>query len=289
MKGQNSHRVDIDDNTVDEIVHSIDYINDTPEDFLESFCHKYTNINSSVPASFTERMLLDIEKREKKQQELEKAERAYQLLHQRPLDKEEKEMCHRRLYTDAFYRAYKLTDLIREKEAKEMPPHKRELQTASKKRIDQFVEKVNNEILENQKILDQKRKIKELKEEIEYQKIKNRSISRGKLSKERERALADKMTEYERRKWVNRENKIRKQQQKVEEEMKSYFKPQVSTSSMRLAIKKRNKKQGIVTGGKSMTKQCLDTKKNNHTIDASMQDSIFDRLYNDSKDRHLEK
>lgn len=234
-------------------------------------------------------MLLDIEKREKKQQELEKAEKAYQLLHQRPLDKEEKEMCHRRLYTDAFYRAYKLTDLIRVKEAQEMPQDKRDLHTASKKRINEFVEKVNNEILENQKILDQKRKIKELKEEIEYQKIKNRSISRGKLSRERENALTEKMTEYERRKWVNREHKIRKQQQKIEEEMKSYFKPQVSTSSKRLAIKKRNKKQGIVTGGKSMTKQSFDNRKNNHTIDTSMHDSIFDRLYNDSKERQIEK
>lgn len=56
--------------------------------------------------------------------------------------------CHRRLYTDAFYRAYKLTDLIREKESKEQEEFKHDNRTASKKRIEMFIERVNNEILE---------------------------------------------------------------------------------------------------------------------------------------------
>lgn len=85
-------KVDIDDHTVNEIVNSIQIENETPEDFLESFCHRYTNINTAMAASVTERMLADIEKRERKQHELEKAEKAYKLMHQRPLDKEEKDM-----------------------------------------------------------------------------------------------------------------------------------------------------------------------------------------------------
>lgn len=79
--------------------------------------------------------------------------------------------------------------MIREKESKEQEELKHDNRTASKKRIEMFIERVNNEILENKETLAQKRRIKELKEEIEYQKIKNRSISRGKLSKDRESEL----------------------------------------------------------------------------------------------------
>lgn len=44
---------------------------------------------------------------------------------------------------------------------------------ASKKRIETFIKRVNDEILENKQTIEQKRRIKELKEEIEVQKYRN--------------------------------------------------------------------------------------------------------------------
>ena len=196
-KRGNSSKIEINDETIDGIFNSINLDSNTPGDFLESFCHKYTNINSSIAGGVTERMLADIEKREKKQQELEKAEQLYQVLHQRPLDNKGKEELHNRLYIDAFYRAHKLNEEMIKKEEIEARSSAKRKRTASKKRIEQFVNKVNHEILEKKKILESKRKIKELEEELEYQKLKNRRISKGKMSKSRERELAKKLMDYE--------------------------------------------------------------------------------------------
>lgn len=152
-----------------------------------------------------------------------------------------------------------------------------------------FIERVNNEILENKETLAQKRRIKELKKEIEYQKIKNRSVSKGKLSKDREAELMNKMTEYEKRKWSKRNDQIKQKERTMEKELQGFFKPQVSKSSKRLALKKRNKKSGIITGGKLISKEQKERKTEDHTLDPNINDSIFDRLYNESKERHIQK
>ena len=101
-------------------------------DYLESFCHKYVSLNNSTGECFTERMIADIEKREKKHQELMRVEKAYERMHQRSLDKFEKEMCHRRLYTDAYLRTYKKSNKIKEKEDNEQQEFNKQSGTASK-------------------------------------------------------------------------------------------------------------------------------------------------------------
>lgn len=279
---QDSERVSIDGRTVGEIVRSISPDNANAEDFLESFCHKYSNLNNTLAAGVVDRMMADIEKREKKQIELTKAEKAFKKMHQKPIDTSEKDMCHDRLYSDAFFRAHKLTGMMKDKETEESKHLKQEYRTASKKRIDQFIEKVNNEILENKQTLEQKRRIKELKEEIEYQKVKNRSMSRGKLSKEKEKELVSKMSDYEKKKWMNREHKVRQKEMQAEKELEGYFKPQVSKSSKRLALKKRTKKGPIVTGGVAVR----TTTNKEDSVDEKAHNSIFDRLYNESKKKN---
>lgn len=105
---------------------------DASSDFLESFCHKYVGINNSTGGWFTDRMMADIEKRERKHKELMRVEKAYERMHQRSLDKFEKEMCHRRLYTDAYQRTCKITDKIKEKQEVEEQEFNRHVGTASK-------------------------------------------------------------------------------------------------------------------------------------------------------------
>ena len=100
------------------------------------------------------------------------------------------------------------------------------------------------------KLLKNKRRIKELKQEIEYQKIKNRSVSRGKMTKKDEEKLVEKFVEYNKKKWINRDNKIKQKEKIIEKEISGYFKPQISKSSKRLAQNKRAKEFGIITGGK---------------------------------------
>lgn len=273
---------------MDDIINSIHLKNDLPEDFLESFCHKYSNINSTVPGGFTERMIADIEKREKKHTEIEKAEELFKIMQQKPLDKEDKDHCHNRLYIDAFYRACKLTDLMHEKEAEDLSYLNKNKGTASKKRIDEFVGRVNSEIIENQKTLEHKRKIKKLKEEIEIQKIRNRSVSKGKMSKSREREIARKMQEYEKRKWSNHNNKMRQREYQELLELEGYFKPKVLESSKILAQRHRSKEPKIITGGKSKSKGLVNVNRDS-TDDLNVYDSIFDRLYNEAKIRKLEK
>lgn len=164
---------------------------------MGSFLQKYDNINSSVSGGFDERMKADIERRVNKSKHIQKAEELFQLLNQRPLDREEKEECHSRLYLDAFYRAYKLNDQIIKEEKQEREKYRKQNRTASKKRIKQFVDKVNTQILGSKEILEKKRKIKQLQEEIELQEILNKNVSKGKMSKSRERQLAKKMNDYE--------------------------------------------------------------------------------------------
>lgn len=127
-----------------------------------------------------------------KAEELLRVESNFQKLHQRSLDRLEKEMCHRRLYTDAYFRAYKKTSQIREKEAQETFNTGNGTKATSK-RIGHFVEKVKNDILNSQETLEHKRRIQELKNEIEYQKIKNRSVSKGRLSKDEEAKLVNRL------------------------------------------------------------------------------------------------
>lgn len=55
------------------------------------------------------------------------------------------------------------------------------------------MEKVKNDILNSQETLEHKRRIQELKNEIEYQKIKNRSVSKGRLSKDEEAKLVNRL------------------------------------------------------------------------------------------------
>jgi hypothetical protein len=281
-------KVEIDEETIDDILNNIHLKNERPEDFLESFCHKYTNINSEMQGGFSERMTADIEKREKKQLEIEKAEELFKILGQKPLDNEEKDECHNRLYTDAYYRAYKLTDMMQEKEAEDMYHINRNKGTASKKRIDKFVERVNNEITENQKTLDQKRRIKHLKEEIEFQKIRNRSVSKGTVSRSREREIGLKMKEYENRKWTKHNNKLKQKEYQELIELEGFFKPKVSESTTRLAMRNRSKGSKIVTGGKVKSRGAENANQES-TVDLSVYDSIFDRLYNEAKTRKLEK
>lgn len=69
-KQENTEKIELNDETIDRLVNSIDRLHETPEDFLESFCQKYTNLNSTVGVTVDERMQNDIEKREKKQKEL---------------------------------------------------------------------------------------------------------------------------------------------------------------------------------------------------------------------------
>jgi hypothetical protein len=281
-------KVQIDEGTIDDIMNTIHLKNECSNDFLESFCHKYTNINSKVPGGFSERMTADIEKREKKQLEIEKAEELFKILGQKPLDNEEKDECHNRLYTDAFYRAHKLTDMMQEKEAEDMYHINKNKRTASKKRIDRFVNKVNSEINENQKILDQKRRIKHLKEEIEFQKIRNRSVSKGKVSKSREREIGIKMREYENRKWTKHNNKLKQKEYQELIELEGFFKPKVSESTTRLAMQNRSKGSKIITGGVVKSRGAENANQES-TVDLSVYDSIFDRLYNEAKTRKLEK
>lgn len=75
----------------------------------------------------------------------------------------------------------------------------------------------------------------------------------------------------------------------MEKELEGFFKPQISKSSKRLALKKRNKKSGIITGGKLITKEEKTRKTEDHTLDPNIHDSVFDRLYNESKERHSQK
>jgi hypothetical protein len=264
------------------LVHTIEQ-DESPEEFMEMFCHKYTNLNTSLGDKFPDRMQADIEKREKRQEEIEKAQKAYDNMQHPPLNKEEKERIHYRLHSDAYARTHNLHRMVEHKEEEELKHFKSDKRTVSKKRINQFVQRVNDEIIENQKTLEKKRKIKELKEEIEYQKIKNRSISRGKLSKERELELVNKMVGYEKHKWENQQQKVEEKKQKMENQMSQYFKPHISESSKKLALKKRSKKSGIVTGGKTLKQKDQSLISKNEEVAMSLQGSIFDRLYNDSK------
>lgn len=111
------------------------------------------------------------------------------------------------------------------------------------------------------KLLRNKRRIKELKEEIEFQKIKNRSVSRGKMTKKDEEKLVEKFMEYDKKKWVNRNNKIKQKESKIDKEISGFFKPQISKSSKRLANNKRAKESAVITGGKVI--QSNSTKNNN--------------------------
>lgn len=86
-----SPKVDLDQSAMEEIVNSMALHGNDQEKFLESFCHKYSNINCSVEGGFSERMKADIEKRARKTKEIQKAEELFQLLNQKPIDKEEKE------------------------------------------------------------------------------------------------------------------------------------------------------------------------------------------------------
>lgn len=76
--------------------------------------------------------MADIEKRERKHQELMRVEKAYERLHQRSLDRFEKEMCHRRLYTDAYQRTFNISNKIKEKEEVEQQEFNKHTGTASK-------------------------------------------------------------------------------------------------------------------------------------------------------------
>jgi len=129
-------------------------------------------------------------------------------------------------------------------EQKEFKKFRKETRTASKKRIEEFVNKVNTKMIENQKALEQKRKLKQEREEIELQKIMRRSISKGKISRSREREHAKKLYAYENKKWENRNNKVKQKELQEEIKIQSYFKPKVSESSKRLAKKKRVKEEG---------------------------------------------
>lgn len=119
-------------------------------------------------------MMADIEKREIHLKELQNEEQAYYDMHQKSIDNFEKELCHRRLYTDAYFRTFKKIDQMRQKEAEDMSMSKQFEGTASRKRIDTFIKKVNDEIMEKKQTLEEQKRIKDLKEEIEIQKIKNK-------------------------------------------------------------------------------------------------------------------
>ncbi|CAI2381388.1 unnamed protein product [Moneuplotes crassus] len=279
-----SPKVELDNEQINLILSSISIHSDDKEKFLKSFCHKYSNLNSSVKGGFSERMKADIEKRENKSKELQKAEELYRLLNERPLDKEQKDECHSRLYLDAFYRAYKLNDKILKAEKEENEKFRKQNRTASKKRIEQFVEKVNSQILGSKEILDKKRRIKELQEEVELQEVLNKNISRGKMSKSRERMLAKKMYNYEEKKFIKRAGRVKEKQHNEEIKIKQYFQPKVSKSSAKLAKKKREHE-------KSISKIDPKTSLMDSNDDIPFTESIFDRLYKEAetKKEHLNR
>ena len=123
---------------------------------------------------FIDRMMSDIQTREKHLEDLRKAERDYFKMHQKSIDEFEKDLCHRRLYTDACLRSYRKIDLMQKKEKEDMSYLKHHSGTASKSRIDQFLKRVNNGIKQSEKSLEQKRKIRDLNKEAEYEMIKSR-------------------------------------------------------------------------------------------------------------------
>lgn len=129
---QERPKTQLDQRQINKILGSLTAHSDNQNNFLESFCHKYSNLNSSVEGCFSERMRADIEKRAKKAEELERAENLFNSLHQKPIGKEEKEECHTRLYLDAFSRAYKRTEQIAQTEQEEMSMYRKKNRTASK-------------------------------------------------------------------------------------------------------------------------------------------------------------
>ena len=70
------------------------------------------------------------------------------------------------------------------------------------------------------------------------------------MTKKDEEKLVEKFVEYNKKKWINRDNKIKQKEKIIEKEISGYFKPQISKSSKRLAQNKRAKEFGIITGGK---------------------------------------
>ena len=83
-------------------------------------------------------------------------------------------------------------------------------------------------------------------------------------------------------KWTNRNNKVRQKEYKEQMEVQGYFKPKVSESSKQMALKKRKEilleKQNL-----SPSDNKIEQAREESTVDLSLQDSIFDRLYNEAK------
>ena len=67
------------------------------------------------------------------------------------------------------------------------------------KRINMFIESVNDHIECNKKKIDRQKRIKELKDEIEIQSIKNRCKSNWRLSKERTNMMWERFKHYEKK------------------------------------------------------------------------------------------
>jgi len=103
------------------------------------------------------------------------------------------------------------------------------------------------------------------------------------MSKEREEELVEKMAEYEKRKWNNRNNKLKIKERLIEEEISGYFKPQVCKSSEKLALRSRSKNTGVAMVGQSLNRSENETEQAEDLNNAN--ESIFDRLYQESKDR----
>lgn len=102
------------------------------------------------------------------------------------------------------------------------------------------------------------------------------------MSKDRENKFLNKMEEYDKKAWTNKNMKIKQKEKALETELQSYFKPNLNKSSKQLALKKKNNlTQRIATGGKSQGRS--------DNIEQNSKDNIFDRLYNEAEVRKSKK
>ena len=110
------------------------------------------------------------------------------------------------------------------------------------------------------------------------------------MSKEREDYLVRKMAHYEEVKWKKHNSKLKIKEKEMQKELDGFFQPNKHKSQKKLGLKKRNKAQKIIMGGKSQHRQSTSPdyadQSAEHMRSAS---TIFDRLYQESKDRKQRK
>lgn len=71
------------------------------------------------------------------------------------------------------------------------------------------------------------------------------------MSKEREEKLIKKLSKYETNKWEKINKVIKEKEHENQKKFKKYFKPNISESSQKLALQRRNKSRGLISADKS--------------------------------------